>query len=39
MVLPNRIYNGVIQGMAVLAKAQADPVMILNIAEVAIRDW
>lgn len=34
-----QFYNGVIQGMAVLAKAQADPVMIRNIAEMAMRAW
>jgi len=34
-----QFYNGVIQGMAVLAKAQADPVMIRNIVNTAMRAW
>ena len=34
-----QFYNGVIQGMAVLAKVQMNPVMIHNIAETAMRAW
>ncbi|MEL6778098.1 MAG: TetR/AcrR family transcriptional regulator [Cyanobacteria bacterium J06597_16] len=34
-----QFYNGVSQGMAVLAKAQTDPVAIRNIAETAMRAW
>jgi len=34
-----QFYNGVMQGMAVLAKVQPNPIMIRNIAETAMRVW
>lgn len=34
-----QFYNGVSQGIAVLAKAQGDPVVIRNIAEIAMQAW
>lgn len=34
-----QFYNGVSQGMAVLAKAQTNPVAIRNIADTAMRVW
>lgn len=34
-----QFYNAAIQGMAVLAKVQVNPVMIRNIAETAMRAW
>ena len=34
-----QFYNGVSQGIAVLAKAQGDPVVIRNIAEMAMQVW
>lgn len=34
-----QFYNGVMQGIAVLAKVQTNPVMVRNIAETAMRAW
>lgn len=34
-----QFYNGVMEGMAVLAKVQMNPVMVRNIAETAMRAW